>query len=106
MAFHLLDTIRNYFGSELVDRAASYLGESSTGINRGLETVIPVSLAGILHKAENSPESLMNFAKVAMDSGITGKLNSSFTAGEGGVPDIGPSILSSLFGDKFGAVAN
>lgn len=106
MSFNFLDAVKNYFDGDMVSKAASYLGESTGGIQKGLEAIIPVSLAGIINKAQSSPESLMNFAKTAMDSGIASKLSSSFTAGGGGIPEAGPSILSSLFGDRVGAIAN
>lgn len=106
MSFNFLDAVKNYFDGDMVSKAAGYLGESTGGIQKGLEAIIPVSLAGIINKAQSSPESLMNFAKTAMDSGIASKLSSSFTAGGGGIPEAGPSILSSLFGDRVGTIAN
>jgi len=107
MSFNFLDAVKGQFTNELLGKAASYLGESDATVQKGLDTVIPVALAGIVKKAEGgNTESLLNFAKQAMDSGILNNLAGSFTSGGSGIPSIGPSLISGLFGDKFGAIAN
>jgi outer membrane protein OmpA-like peptidoglycan-associated protein len=107
MSFNFLDAVKGQFTNELLGKAASYLGESDATVQKGLDTVIPVALAGIVKKAEGgNTESLLNFAKQALDSGILNNLAGSFTSGGSGIPSIGPSLISGLFGDKFGAIAN
>jgi outer membrane protein OmpA-like peptidoglycan-associated protein len=107
MSWNFLDAVKGQFTNELLGKAASYLGESDATVQKGLDTVIPVALAGIVKKAESgNSESLLNFAKQAMDSGILNNLAGSFTQGGSGIPSIGPSLISGLFGDKFGAIAN
>jgi len=107
MSWNFLDAVKGQFTNELLGKAASYLGEADATVQKGLDTVIPVALAGIVKKAEGgNTESLLNFAKQALDSGILNNLVGSFTSGGSGIPSIGPSLISGLFGDKFGAIAN
>lgn len=89
-----------------MNQAASYLGESDSTVKKSLDAVIPVTLAGIAKKAESAPDTVFNLAKEAYNSGIINNLADHFRAGGPGIPSSGPSLLSSIFGDKFGAVAN
>jgi outer membrane protein OmpA-like peptidoglycan-associated protein len=107
MSWNFLDAVKGYFSDELVSKAVSYLGESESVVKKGLNTVIPVTLAGIAKKAEDGdPSSLLNLASQALNSGILDNLSGTFSSAGGGVPSGGPSLISSLFGDKFGAIAN
>ena len=106
MAFNFVDSVKGYFSNDLVNKAASFLGESETSIKKGLDAIIPVSLAGIVNKAQSSPESLFGFAKEAFSSGIVNKLGDTFRPGGGGVPSMGPPLISGVLGDKFGSIAN
>lgn len=107
MSLNLLDAVKGYFTSDLVGKAASYLGESETTVTKGLDAVIPTALAGIVKKAEDGDAgSLLNLAKSALDSGLLNNVAGMFSPGGGGVPSIGPTLISSLFGDKYGAIAN
>lgn len=107
MSFNLLDIVKGFFNNDMVSKAAGYLGESEGTIKKGLDAVIPVSLAGIIQKAEDGNiESLLNMGKEALGSGILSKLGDTFSSAGGGVPAIGPTLISSLFGDKFGSIAN
>lgn len=107
MSFNLLDIVKGFFSNDMVSKAAGYLGESEGTIKKGLDAVIPVSLAGIIQKAEDGNiESLLNMGKEALGSGILSKLGDTFSSAGGGVPAIGPTLITSLFGDKFGSIAN
>jgi outer membrane protein OmpA-like peptidoglycan-associated protein len=107
MSFNFLDAVKGQFTNELIGKAASYLGESESSVSKGLDAVIPTALAGIVKKAEDGDSgSLLNLAKTALDSGLLSNVAGTFSAGGGGVPSIGPSLISGLFGDKFGAIAN
>jgi len=107
MAFNFLDAVKSYFGDEMISRASNYLGESDDLLRRGLNVVIPASLAGIVNKVQTgNPESIANLAKESYNSGILNNLNDSFRVGGEGVPALGPSMISSIFGDRFGALAN
>ena len=107
MSWNFLDAVKGQFTNELIGKAASYLGESDAVVSKGLDAIIPTALAGIVNKAEHGDAgSLLNLAKSALDSGIMGNIAGTFSSAGGGVPSIGPSLISSLFGDKFGGIAN
>jgi hypothetical protein len=107
MAFNILDAVRAYFGNEMISKASNYLGETDSMLKKGLDTAIPASLAAIINKAQTgNPDTIMNLSKEAYHSGILNQLNDSFRVGGEGVPTIGPPMISSIFGDKFGALAN
>jgi hypothetical protein len=52
MAFNFLDAVGAYFGHEMISRASSYLGETDTVLKKGLDVVIPASLAAIINKVQ------------------------------------------------------
>jgi hypothetical protein len=107
MAWSFLDTVNKYFSQSLISQASSYLGESEATVRRGVDLVIPVTLAGIVKKAEDGDLSaLLNWGKEAMNSGILENLSGTFSSSGDGVPAISPGLISGLFGDKWGGIAN
>lgn len=107
MSLDLLGLVKGYFNDDMISKASSFLGEDSSAVQKGLSAMIPASLAGMVSKAESgNTSSLLSLAKTAYDSGILNNLGSTFASGGGGIPSIGPSLLTGLFGDKFGSMAN
>lgn len=107
MSLDLLGLVKGYFNNDLVEQAASFLGEDKATVSKGMDAIIPASLLGIIGKAEGgNAGSLLNLASTAMNSGILDNVAGSFLKGGGGVPSISPSLISGLFGDKFGGLAN
>lgn len=107
MSISLLNTVRSYFSDEIIVKAAEYLGENPSVVSKGLNAVIPLSLAGIVQKAESgNVESVINLAKSALGSGILDNLAGTFSSAGGGIPSVSPGLISGIFGDKFGAIAN
>ena len=106
MNFDFLDAVKGFFNNDLISKAASYLDESELGIKRALNAVIPVSIAGIINRAQSSPELVFTSAKEVFNSGIINRIGDSFRPGGGGVPPLAPSLITSVLGDKFGSVAN
>lgn len=106
MASDLLSTVRSYFSNDLINKAASYLGETESSVRKGLDAVIPLSLAGVVQKAESSPETLLNLAHEAEGSNLASDLANSFRTGGQGIPTGAPSLIGNIFGDKFGSIAN
>lgn len=107
MSLDLLGLVKGYFNNDMLNQASAFLGEDSNVLSKGLDAIIPVSLTGMINQAESgNANSLLSLAKTAYDSGILGNLAGTFTSGGGGVPSIGPSLISGLFGDKFGGIAN
>lgn len=106
MASDLLSTVRSYFNNDIISKAASYLGETESSVRKGLDAVIPLSLAGIVQKAESSPETLLNLAHEAEGTNLANDLTNSFRTGGQGIPAGAPSLVGNIFGDKFGSIAN
>ncbi|MBV4356774.1 OmpA family protein [Pinibacter aurantiacus] len=107
MAFNLLDAVKSYLPADVISKAASYLGESENNITRGVAAAVPLSMAGIIQKAEaGGADTIFNFAKQAFNSGILQNFAGSFSHEGGGIPALAPGLLSGIFGDKFGSIAN
>jgi outer membrane protein OmpA-like peptidoglycan-associated protein len=107
MSFNLLDLVKGQFSAELLSQASSFLGEPESNVSKGLDAVIPAALSGILKKVEDGDAgTLVSMAKTAYDSGILNSLTGAFSSAGGGVPSIGPSLITGLLGDKFGGIAN
>jgi hypothetical protein len=106
MNFDFLDAVKGLFNNDLISKAASYLDESELGIKRALNAIIPVSIAGIINRAQSSPELVFTSAKEVFNSGIINKIGDSFRPGAGGMTPLAPSLITSVLGDKFSSVAN
>lgn len=107
MSLDLLGLVKGYFNDDMVSKAASFLGEDGSAVQKGLSAIIPASLAGIINQAETgNASSLLNLAKTAYDSGILNNLAGSFMQGGEGIPSIGPGLIKGIFGNNFGSVAN
>lgn len=107
MAFNILDAVKGYFTPDLIDNAASYLGESNSTIDKAVNAVVPAALAGIIGRAESGgASSILDLAGKALNSGIVDNLSQNFRTGGGGIPDVAPSLLGSIFGDKVGSIGN
>lgn len=107
MSFNLIGLVTEAFNSDIVKKAAAFNGESESAVTKALGAAVPAALAGIINKAEGSGvDSVIGLAKTAFQSGILGNLASTFTHEGGGVPSYAPSLLTGLFGNKYGALAN
>ncbi|MEO9144625.1 MAG: DUF937 domain-containing protein [Ginsengibacter sp.] len=98
MSFNLMETVKNYFTSDITNQASSLLGEDSSGISKALSAIIPTGLAGILSKATSGTEGandILNMAKNAINS-VTG--NANLTSSDN--TNQGSGILSNLFGNN------
>ena len=110
MAFNLLDTVNSLFNNDLVNKAASSLGESEGGIKKAISGIVPSVLAGLLNKAGsggNAADGIFSLAKDAAGSGILDNLAGMLGGGtnSGRMPGL-LNMASSIFGDKLGVVGN
>lgn len=107
MSFNILDAVKGFITPDLIGKAAGYLGESNDSIGKAMGGLVPSALLGITSKAEaGGGDLVLDLARKAMDTGILGNLANAFNAGGGGIPDASPSLLSGIFGDKVGGIAN
>ena len=103
----LLDAVKGVFSKRPGKPSCRFPGWKRIWNSEGAGCLsIPVSLAGIwVNKAQSAPESVFSFAKEAFSSGITNKIGDAFRPGGGGIPSIGPSLITSVLGDKFGSLS-
>lgn len=111
MSFNLLDAVRGIISPELIDKAASSLGENESGITKAISGIIPTILGGMVSKAtggDHGASSVLEMAKTAAGTGIMGNLGTLFNAksGSGGLLEGGMHMINGLFGDKAGGIAN
>lgn len=107
MAFNFISVIQRYLPADVIGQAANYYGEQPAAVQKGVDAVIPLSLAGILQQAEGGHiASLLDFSNKAFNSGILDNIRNTFTQAGGGIPASSPGLLSDVFGAKTGAVAN
>lgn len=108
MAFNILDAVKGFLTPDMIGKAASYLGESDSTISKAVTGLVPATLAGIINKAESpgGASSIFDLAQKALGSGILGNLGATFSKEGGGIPDFAPGLLSGIFGDKVGHIAN
>ena len=109
MSFNLLDAVRGIISPELIDKAASSLGENESGITKAISGIIPTILGGMVSKAtggDHGASSVLEMAKTAAGTGIMGNLGTLFNAksGSGGLLEGGMHMINGLFGDKAGGI--
>jgi OOP family OmpA-OmpF porin len=73
--FNLLDVAKSYFNHDLINKAASSLGESESGIAKAVSAILPAVINGISEKASTT-EGATAIAKLATDEHNDGILDS------------------------------
>jgi outer membrane protein OmpA-like peptidoglycan-associated protein len=107
MAFNLLDSVRNYITPELITTASSHLGESSTGVAKGITAALPLLLVGLGNKAEGGgPSNILSEAKNMASGDFFGNLGNLFGGQTSNITTGGTSWLNNLFGSKTGTVVS
>jgi outer membrane protein OmpA-like peptidoglycan-associated protein len=107
MTNNLIETVWGYFNEPVVAKAAEYLNEPEEVIRKVLGSVIPVTLSGIIAKAESGDtETIVRLANAAFKTDILKHRINTFTQPGGGVPSYAPDMISDLFGDKAGKIQN
>src|SRR5689334_19476323 len=82
MAFNLLDTVRGYLTPDLVEKASSHLGESSSGISKAASAAIPALLAMFVNRAEKGDaQGLLQDANEAANSNVLSNPMGLFSGG-------------------------
>ena len=104
MSFNLIESIRDLFNNEFVNRASSSLGESHGSIQKALGGIIPALLGGALVKANSGDGgSVLNMARNAIAGGSVSNM---LTGDTGSLLSRGMDMLSGLFGNKTTTVSN
>jgi outer membrane protein OmpA-like peptidoglycan-associated protein len=104
---NLLDSVTSLLTPDLVGKAASFLGESESGVTKALGGIAPAVLQGIISNAgTDGGAGIMNLAKQAAGSGILDNLGGLFGGSGNSMMSMGTSLLSGLFGNKTSMLGN
>ncbi|WP_126654063.1 OmpA family protein [Chryseobacterium aureum] len=99
MSLNVIDLIKGQLGPALVSQAASQFGESESGISKAIGGLLPAVVGGLANNADKP--GVVDAITQASSSGILGNL----LGGASSNPIIS-NLLSSIFGDKVGALVN
>ena len=104
---YLMDAVRAGFSPEVVRRASAFLGEPENSVRKSLDTIIPVTLAAVVNRAESAgADSVVALTRDASREDRFGDIAQHFAAGSDGFPAGASSLVQGLFGERYGAVAN
>ncbi len=107
MTTNLIESVWGYFNDPVVAKAAEYLNEPEVVVQKVLGAAIPVTLAGIIKKAEEGDtKTIERLAEAAFKTDILKHRINTFTQPGGGVPSYAPDMISDLFGNKGGKIQN
>ncbi len=105
---NILDSLKGLVTDELVNKAASALGEDGGAISNVMQGAIPTVLGGLLGSDSKNHGDLAGlFGQAASNDNLIGDLLGGLTSGgnveKGGMVS---SLLGGIFGDKIGGIAN
>lgn len=106
MALNIIDTVKQYFNSDILSKAGSFLGENENSVSKAMSGIIPVVFSGLISKASTpgSPgtNEVLSLAKDSYSSGVLNNLGNNFSGG--GLLDKGIGLVQSLFGDRLNGI--
>ena len=105
MAVNLIELAKGYLTPDIIQKAASFVGESEPGTQKAVNGIVPTLLAGLVNQASTSggAEKLSRILDTGKyDGSALNNLSSLFSGGETTQKAVtqGKDILSSLFGNK------
>jgi OmpA-OmpF porin, OOP family len=111
MQVNLLDTIKSQIGSELIEKAANFVGEEGSVTKKTLELIMPALLGGITQQAKepNAVAALLsNFKEGGHDGSIFDTVGNLLGGGSAtqGFLDSGEAIVNGLFGNKTSGIVD
>jgi OmpA-OmpF porin, OOP family len=107
---NFMDLVKPYLTQTLMQKAASWLGESESGVAKALSAILPTLMGSVLNKSDNRGfmDSLSGLlGSPALDQGsILNDVGSLFSANTASSPigELGGKFLGSLLGDKQSSV--
>lgn len=107
MSFDLLEAVKGLFTGDVVTQAASQLGESESGIQKAIGSIVPTVLTGLLQKAGSGAQDAagaLNIAKEASGTSTPGGILNALQGNAGSLLGKGTELLKGLFGDKITAI--
>ena len=105
MAVNLIELAKGYLTPDIIQKAASFVGESEPATQKAVNGIVPTLLAGLVNQASTSggAEKLSRILDTGKyDGSALNNLGSLFSGGETTQKAVtqGKDILSSLFGNK------
>src|SRR5262249_50683567 len=105
MAVNLIELAKGYLTPDIIQKAASFVGESEPATQKAVNGIVPTLLAGLVNQASTSggAEKLSRILDTGKyDGSALNNLSSLFSGGETTQKAVtqGKDILSSLFGNK------
>ncbi len=102
---NLLDLLKDQIGSTVVNKAAEYLGESTSSTQSALGSIMPAVLGGVINQASTTDgvKGLMGlFSKGSEHTDLLGNLGNMLgqTGGFDKILNMGGPIIKMLFGNK------
>lgn len=107
MSFNIFDAVKSHLGSELIGKAASFLGESESGVGKAVNSLLPTVLSGITSHAGSSEgaNEVADMASAAHSGGFLDNIGS-FFGSDDNMLNKGASLISTLFGSKAGGIVD
>ncbi len=109
MSVNLLDLAQEYMTDAIVEKAASFLGESSEVTKSGMNHVLPALLGGIMNKAgtPSGASELFNMVNRSEFGGsFLDNIGNQIGGSNNSVSDLSGNLLGSLFGNKLGGITD
>lgn len=110
MSIDLFKLVQDHLSDDLLNKASSFLGESSETTKSGFSAAIPTLMAGLISKGSdpNGAKDLIQLvSKPELSGNLLNNLGGLFSGtGDSSSSDLGGSILSAVFGDKMGGIVN
>jgi hypothetical protein len=109
MAVNLLEMLQGSVGPTLAREASRYLGESETATRSAVGAALPALLAGLAQQGSTSSGAAELFRTLTgsrIDTGFMNNLGGMLAGGDKSVLSLGGTLLSSLFGDRTGAMTS
>src|SRR5262245_45815448 len=111
MAIDLVDVVKGYLTAEVIQQAATHVGESSGATQKALAGIVP-AIIGALTNMASTHDGALQLVRLLDAGTYDGSALNSVTSFDGGAAttqdaaSAGKGILDSLFGARIGSVAD
>lgn len=107
MALNLFELAKQYLDSNIVSKAASFLGESETSVRKGIDAALPTSMLGMSQQVDKGhSDAIFGMAQEASNSGILNNFGSNFASSGGVAPAASTGWLNNIFGSNLSGVTS
>jgi len=108
---NIVDSLKEFITPELISKASSSFGESNSSITKGIDSLIPTVLGGLIKKSNNTNDFSGIFDMIKggaeKNSGLLDNLGSLVGGGNSAKDDpkdLSGRMMSSIFGNKVGGI--